>query len=37
MSLPVAAIMGMFSACLGGIIRDMILNEVPIIRACGQP
>ena len=31
MSIPVATIMGMFSACLGGIIRDMILNEVPII------
>lgn len=31
MSIPVAAIMGVFSACLGGIIRDMILNEVPII------
>ena len=31
MSIPVAAIMGMFSACLGGIIRDMILNEVPIL------
>ncbi len=30
-SIPVAAIMGMFSACLGGIIRDMILNEIPII------
>lgn len=29
--IPVAAIMGMFSACLGGIVRDMILNEVPII------
>lgn len=31
MSIPVTAIMGMFSACLGGIVRDMLLNEVPII------
>ncbi len=31
MSIPAAAIMGMFSACLGGIVRDMILNELPII------
>ena len=31
MSIPVAAIMGMFSACVGGIIRDVILNEVPIV------
>ncbi|MDM3872529.1 trimeric intracellular cation channel family protein [Porticoccus sp. W117] len=31
MSVPVAAIMGMFSACVGGIIRDVILNEVPIV------
>lgn len=31
MSIPVAAIMDMFSACLGGIARDMILSEIPII------
>ena len=31
MSIPVAAIMGMFSACVGGIIRDVILNEEPIL------
>ncbi|MCV6606321.1 MAG: trimeric intracellular cation channel family protein [Porticoccaceae bacterium] len=31
MSVPVAAIMGMFSACVGGIIRDVMLNEVPIV------
>jgi uncharacterized membrane protein YeiH len=31
MSIPVATIMGMFSACLGSILRDVILNEVPIV------
>lgn len=30
-SIPVAAIMGVFSACFGGVIRDTLLNEVPII------
>jgi len=31
MSIPVSAIMGIFSACLGGIIRDVILNDVPVV------
>ena len=30
-TIQVAAIMGVFSACLGGVIRDIIFNEVPII------
>jgi uncharacterized membrane protein YeiH len=29
--IPVAVIMGVFSACLGGIIRDVILNDVPVV------
>lgn len=29
--LPVAIIMGVFSACLGGIIRDIALNQVPLV------
>jgi uncharacterized membrane protein YeiH len=28
---PVAVIMGVFSACLGGIVRDVILNDVPVV------
>lgn len=28
---PVAVIMGMFSAVLGGVIRDILLNEIPLI------
>lgn len=31
MSIPVATIMGVFSACLGGIIRDIIVNDVPVV------
>jgi uncharacterized membrane protein YeiH len=31
MSIPVATIMGVFSACLGGIIRDVIVNDVPVV------
>jgi uncharacterized membrane protein YeiH len=31
MSIPVAIIMGVFSACLGGIIRDVIVNDVPVV------
>lgn len=27
----VAAIMGMFSACMGGVIRDTLTNETPVI------
>lgn len=30
-SIPVAVIMGVFSACLGGIIRDVIVNDVPVV------
>lgn len=30
-SIPVATIMGVFSACLGGIIRDVIVNDVPVV------
>lgn len=29
--IPVAVIMGVFSACLGGIVRDVILNDVPVV------
>jgi uncharacterized membrane protein YeiH len=29
--IPVAIIMGIFSACLGGIIRDVIVNDVPVV------
>lgn len=28
---PMAVIMGMFSAVLGGVIRDILLNEIPLI------
>lgn len=31
MNIPVATIMGVFSACLGGIIRDVIVNDVPVV------
>lgn len=31
MSIPVAIIMGVFSACLGGIVRDVIVNDVPVV------
>jgi uncharacterized membrane protein YeiH len=31
MNIPVAVIMGVFSACLGGIIRDVIVNDVPVV------
>ena len=31
MSIPVATVMGVFSACLGGIIRDVIVNDVPVV------
>ncbi len=31
MSISVAVIMGVFSACLGGIIRDVIVNDVPVV------
>lgn len=30
-SITVASIMGVFSACLGGIIRDVIVNDVPVV------
>lgn len=30
-NIPVAIIMGVFSACLGGIIRDVIVNDVPVV------
>jgi len=30
-NIPVAVIMGVFSACLGGIIRDVIVNDVPVV------
>jgi uncharacterized membrane protein YeiH len=30
-SLPAAVIMGVFSACLGGIFRDIALNQVPLV------
>lgn len=29
--LPAAIIMGVFSACLGGIFRDIALNQVPLV------
>jgi uncharacterized membrane protein YeiH len=29
--IPVSVIMGVFSACLGGILRDVILNDVPVV------
>ncbi|MFT4755902.1 MAG: putative membrane protein YeiH [Vicingaceae bacterium] len=28
---PIAVMMGMFSAVLGGVIRDMLINEIPLI------
>lgn len=28
---PIAVMMGMFSAVLGGVLRDMLLNEIPLI------
>lgn len=31
MNIPVSIIMGVFSACLGGIIRDVIVNDVPVV------
>jgi uncharacterized membrane protein YeiH len=31
MNIPVVIIMGVFSACLGGIIRDVIVNDVPVV------
>jgi len=31
MNIPVAIIMGIFTACLGGIIRDVIVNDVPVV------
>jgi uncharacterized membrane protein YeiH len=30
-NIPVAIIMGVFTACLGGIIRDVIVNDVPVV------
>ena len=28
---PIAVMMGMFSAVLGGVIRDILINEIPLI------
>ena len=28
---PIAVMMGMFSAFLGGVIRDILINEIPLI------
>lgn len=30
-SLPAAVIIGMFSSVMGGVIRDMMINEIPLI------